>query len=405
MRAVTYGGVVLPRTRAFLARHRASRVEVITDRLVATIEAGNPGYRRLGVVPRADLWRSCHDNVRRVLELLVEAPGKRADRDPAYDAARATGRRRAEQGMPLDDVLRSFRMGGRLIWDDLLELAAADPAGDPDDGLDPTELREVGGRLWEVVDETSAQVASAYHLHERAAVRADEQLRAELWVGVLAGRAQDAGFAHEAARILDLPADADLAVVLGGLDPATGAAALAPHGTAWVRRTDGVVGLVALRHPSTTEVVAMLEQVAGRVAVGVSAPVAGLAGVPTGVRQASLALRTQAGRPGVACFDARLPEALLLGVPDVTGRLVDRWLGAVLALPPAEAGPLLDTLHAWVESGGSAVRAADRVPCHRNTVLNRVRRVAELTGRPLAEGRPPVELDLALRAVRADATD
>ena len=74
-------------------------------------------------------------------------------------------------------------------------------------------------------------------------------------------------------------------------------------------------------------------------AAGVSAVVAGLAGVDTGMRQASLALRTLGGAPGLAAFDDRLPEALLLTSPEVAGRLVAVWLGPLLALPPAEPGP------------------------------------------------------------------
>jgi len=199
-------------TLAFLAGHRRARLEALTDRLVATIEASNPGYRATRLVPHDDLWESCHDNIARVLELLAAAvagatpaaaawPAGAEAGDTAYDAARTTGHRRAEQGLPLDDVLRSFRIGGRLIWDDLVEQARS--------ALDAEELREVGTRLWEVVDETSAQVAAAYHLAERAAVRADEQLRAELWEGVLSGRAKEPGFAHEAARILDVPVAGD----------------------------------------------------------------------------------------------------------------------------------------------------------------------------------------------------
>ena len=104
-------------TPEFLAEHRRDRLEVVTDRLVETIQRDNAGYRHAGVVPLADLRQSCHDNVARVLELLAEAVEvgtvtPRGDREPAYDAARATGRRRAEQGLPLDDVLRSFRIGG-----------------------------------------------------------------------------------------------------------------------------------------------------------------------------------------------------------------------------------------------------------------------------------------------------
>ena len=64
-----------------------------------------------------------------------------------------------------------------------------------------------------------------------------------------------------------------------------------------------------------------------------------------------------------------------------------------------KARDLLRTLRAWVACGGSTVRTAKAVPCHRNTVINRLRRVAQLTGRSLADDAPPVELDLALRAL------
>ena len=402
-------------TLAFLAGHRRARVEPLSDRLVATIEVSNPGYRATRLVPRADLWESCRDNIGRVLELLAAAldgarlpgDGSRAPdaaHDTAYDAARATGRRRAEQGLPLDDVLRSFRMGGRLIWDDLVEQARS--------ALDAEELREVGTRLWEVVDETSAQVAAAYHAAERAAVRADEQLRAELWEGLLSGRAKEPGFAHEAARILDVPVAGDYLVVLGErLDTARLEASLAPRPSVWVRRTGGVVGLVSLGDGSAERVLVVLrERVAGPAAV--SAVVSGLAGVDAGMRQASLALRTPGGA-GLRAFDDCLPDALLLTAPEVAGRLVAVWLGPLLALPPAECDPLLATLEAWVATGGSTTHTAARVHCHRNTVINRLRRVATLTGQDrfdplrvdqgLAAGVPPLELALALRALGAGA--
>ncbi len=390
-------------TLAFLAGHRRVRVEVITERLVVTIEADNPGYRASGVVPREDLWRSCHDNILRVLELLAQAVdaagtdpvGVRPDAatDPSYDAARATGRRRAEQGLPVDDVLRSFRLGGRLIWEDLVEQGAT--------ALEAGDLREVGTRLWEVVDETSAQVAATYHVAERAAVRADEQLRAELWEGVLSGRANEPGFAHEAARILDVPVDADFLVVTGPrLDAAAAESLLAGHATTWVRRSGGLVGLVALRGGDPRPALAALRRLDGG-PVGVSVVVSGLAGVDIGFRQASVALRTLVDAAGVAAFDDRLPEALLLTAPEVAGRLVAIWLGPVLALPPGEAEALVTTLEAWVATGGSTTHTAQRVHCHRNTVINRLRRVSTVTGRDLLDAPPPVELVLALRALRA----
>lgn len=386
-------------TLDFLARHRRERLDPISDRLVETIQRENPTYRG-PEVSRSDLRHSCVTNVVRVLELLADAvrSGVRPhqnEHDESYDAARATGRLRAEQGVPLDDVLRSFRMGGRLIWEDLVERG--------EDVLDAAALRDIGTQLWEVVDATSEQVATAYHAHERSLVRDDEQHRAELWEGLLTGRGHDLAFARDAAVRLDLPVGADLLVVVAPrLDRLAADERLAPHATAWVRRTEGVVGLVALRDDDPADACTALTAVAGAqdVPVGVSAVVVGLGSVDEGYRQASLALRAQGETVGLATLDERLPEALLLGSPETAARLVARWVEPLDRLPAVESRALVDTLTAWVATAGSATRTAALVHCHRNTVVNRLRRVTELTGLPLADDAPPVELDLALRARR-----
>lgn len=384
----------------FLSRHRRERLTPISERLVDTIQDANPAAYRLDLVSRADLRHSCVTNVDRILELLAEAvrSGVRPhqnDADPAYDAARATGRRRAEQGVPLDDVLRSFRMGGRLVWEDLVERG--------EDVLDAAALRDIGTQLWEVVDATSAQVAIAYHAHERATVRADEQQRAELWEGLLTGRAREQRFAREAALRLDLPEVGDLLVVAGAdLDRRVAEERLSPHATAWVRRSEGLVGIVGLRDDRPDDACAALAEVADEldVAVGVSGVVAGLAEVGEGHRQAVLALRARGPRPGLAALDDLLPEVLLLSSPETAARLVGRWLEPLDALPGPEQRVLVDMLRAWVAEGGSATRTAAAAHCHRNTVVNRLRRVSELTGQPLLDDAPPLDLDLALRALR-----
>ncbi|MDO9457135.1 helix-turn-helix domain-containing protein, partial [Nocardioides sp.] len=110
--------------------------------------------------------------------------------------------------------------------------------------------------------------------------------------------------------------------------------------------------------------------------------------------------RAQGDVPGLAALDERLPEALLLGSPDTAARLVARWVEPLDSLPTTERRALLETLTAWVAHAGSATRTAAAVHCHRNTVVNRLRRVTDVTGIPLADDTPPLELDLALRAHR-----
>jgi len=395
-------------TVGFLARHRQERVPVLTERLVRTIQEQNPGYTEVQVVPLADLRQSCHDNIERVLQLLaraVELSGVDEVFEEEYlDAARATGRRRAEQGLPLDDVLRSFRVGGRLIWEDLMAEAHGDG------GLDAQGVREVGTWLWEVVDATSAQVAASYHAAERNLVREDEQRRAALWEGLLHGRAQDPAFALEAARILGLPVKGRYAVV--AMAQLEGAGNVAAHlaqrlqlravGSSWQRRGDELLAILSL---GAAPVGVPLEVLRGwsRGTAGVSVAVDTLADLETAHRQAALALRTvPAERSAVAAFDECLPDALLLRSPDIAERLAASWLGPVLALPRAERAALLGTLETWVATAGSTTRTAEVVHCHRNTVINRLRRVGELVGRALVDQPPPLELALALRAHRLD---
>ncbi|WP_406433052.1 PucR family transcriptional regulator [Streptomyces sp. NBC_01589] len=61
---------------------------------------------------------------------------------------------------------------------------------------------------------------------------------------------------------------------------------------------------------------------------------------------------------------------------------------------------LLDTLHAWFAADGSTAEAARQLHCHRNTVLHRIARIAELTGRVPTRPVDAAELYVALRALR-----
>ncbi|MGH3436384.1 MAG: PucR family transcriptional regulator [Sciscionella sp.] len=392
------------RSADVLAASVLQRVSELTDGLVRTIGEQNPGYRTVNVVPSEDLWRSCHDNITRVLQLISDADGtgRPPGKDGYYDAARATGRRRAEQRMPLDDVLRSFRLGGRLVWEALI-----DQARDGHD-VDTDGLLDVATRVWEVVDETSSQVAAAYHATTHQLVRADEQRNAALWEGLLQGRAKDLAFAYEAARIVGLPVDGPYGAVVADVNGKVSATivllveGLASAGidSAWQVRANTIVGLLALGEQTLANAVRTLRKTLD-VPSGVSLVVHGLAEASVAYRQATLAQRTIApGRCEVVTLRERLPEALLLGSPELSEQLLRLWLGPLLVLPVAERLLLLDTLETWVSTAGSTTRTAKLVHCHRNTVINRIRRIQTITGRVFTSDGIPIELSLALRAWR-----
>ncbi|HEY3952361.1 MAG TPA: helix-turn-helix domain-containing protein [Streptosporangiaceae bacterium] len=384
-----------------LAARVLERVPALADALVRTIEEQNPGYRTMAVVPRDELWHSCHDNLTRVLQMIAQ-PGP--DSGPAgsrehYDAAWATGSRRAEQGMPLDDVLRSFRLGGRLVWEALIDQAHADQLTDTEGLLD------VATRVWEVVDATSAQVAAAYHFAESDLLRTDAHRMAMLWEGLLNGRAKVITFAYEVSRILGVPVEGPYAVVVADPSPASADPALLRQRLAaqeivsvWQARADALVGMLALRQPTLDGVLEPVRETL-QTRAGLSLVVRGLAEVDAAYRQAMLARRTILGdQAEAAALEQRLPDALLLSSPELARQLVRRWLGGLLEIAPAERRLLLGTLQIWVATGGSVKRTADDAFCHRNTVINRLQRMQAITGHDFTDPTGLVELKLALRA-------
>ncbi|MEU0136916.1 helix-turn-helix domain-containing protein [Streptomyces sp. NPDC006296] len=234
--------------------------------------------------------------------------------------------------------------------------------------------------------------------------RGGERSRA-LLDALLEGRPEP-GLAARAAEGLELPERGRYAVVVlraGGGGPAVGALEAAGLRFVRRRRTDRECVVVALGDRDPPALVALLARCgAGPGGVG---PVAdGLAGLGTARRLAELALLTRPpGTTEIVRLEERLPTALVVSQPELSARLVADVLGPLLALPPAERALLVRTLETWLECGGSAGRAAGRLYCHRNTVLNRLRRLERLTARSLSRPRELTETVLALDAFRLTA--
>lgn len=374
------------------------RVEGLADRLVAEIYEQEGDYHAVGSVPVADLRRSCRDNILAALQQL--AGSTPAGLDP-FDAPRATGRRRAEQRLPLDTLLHSFRIGGRIIWDELAGEARRTGPEATDAVLDGATA------VWEVVDRVSSEVADAYRATEQEIVRADATRTRVVLEGLLAGRGREPGMATEAARALGLPTSGGFAVVVAAARDGSDAVlpgarqALASQGmpSAWHQWPEQLVGVVALAGRDIEPLEHVLHGFCDE-RIGVSAEIDGLADVQEGHLQAGTALATlPLGCTGSVLLEDALPAALVVAQPDLGQRLVGVVLGDVLALPEAERDLMLETMRAWLAADGSPSTTASMLYCHRNTVLNRLRRVEVLIGRGVETTAARVELALALTAL------
>ncbi|MEV0320980.1 PucR family transcriptional regulator [Streptomyces sp. NPDC050658] len=371
------------------------RVPELVDEHLRQLFEHSPVYAR--VLPYDQQWQEAEEAMR-IGIATITAPRASPRRDLEY--AEDAGRRRAQQGLPLDLLVHSYRNAGYLVWDALLEGTA---------GQDPERLAVLmrsATMVWSAVDAQAAAAAEAYRATEmELRRRTDEQLQA-LLDALLEGQSSP-GLAAQVAAGLDLPERAPYAVVVLRAERRDGRAAFhrqiqrAGFRFVWRMRTDREVGVVALG--ASADLDALAAALDGRCPGpgGISPVVAGLTELGHARRLAELALRTcPPDASGIVRLDQRMPTALVVSQPELAGRLVSDVLGEVLALDPADRAVLLETLDAWLVCEGSAGRAAGRLYCHRNTVFNRLRRLEQLTSRSLARPRDLMEMTLALDAYR-----
>ncbi|MFF9147983.1 PucR family transcriptional regulator [Streptomyces sp. NPDC014861] len=400
--------------RRALASALLADVDRLTDRAVDDIRAHSGAYASGDPVTREDLWAICRDNLLRALE---DFGGLAPTGGDFEGAARETGRRRAEQGVPLDTVLQAYRRGGRILWQVMAEHLRT-RAGRETDNRD-LEL-DMAGAVWETIDRYSVAMADAYRLGQLELQNRQDTRRAALFEALLEGRADDPAVATAAAAALGVPAQDRYVVVVATQDPAAPphpAPVLEAQGlwSFWRPRSGRYAGLVRLPRRDTTAgrtppppgalldppLLRLLDTLRERTGAtaGVSPEFERLDQAGRALRLAEQTLRTlPAGSGEAAVFDVRLAEVLLSGRPDIAERIVTVNLGPVL-VTGGERAALLATLRVWLDHGCSASRAAELLYCHRNTVLNRIGRVAELTGRSSESGEARLGWALALRAL------
>jgi hypothetical protein len=373
-------------------------VDVLADDLTNEILTGDYSYAESTLLTYKQLRESVFDNLQAIL-LAV-----RGGKPTPLEAARAAGRLKADQGIPLAALLHAFRIGGRFIWDRVL-ISAVDPEA-------ATSLLHKASDVWAAVDECSGAAAEAYQgaVEERAARNASA--RRLMLTSVLEGSAGNAAAAWDIMRILGLDRHGPFLIVCvevdGGEPPCpSGEQQLRRIGvdSQWIELAGGQLGLLAL--PNEAAATGVRDQLnAGAFGrVGVSRPFTSPMDAPRARREAEVAiLCVPPGASGTHVYGSS-PIALLTAVsPDAATEVVRAVFGRLLAMPDDEQSVLLDTLEAWFAAGGSTARAAERLHCHRNTVLYRLNRVGELTSRRITDPQDCAELYVGLRAARLTAT-
>jgi DNA-binding PucR family transcriptional regulator len=308
------------------------------------------------------------------------------------------------QGIPEQNLERSYRVGTEALWDEWMVVVErhCEQTGEPLVDLVRASIPIIFG----FVDRTLFASLAAYHEAVAARRQTREYRRARLVSQLLDGTLVDPGIEterfigyrlgqHHLAGVLDAGDRAEDQRLIGGLKAAGNASELLvlDHGSAPTAFWLGLRG--PLSQATRNALHARAAASGRRIAFGEAMPdLAGFRASTAGGRDAA---RIQAmladNAPQVVWAEEVLIEMLALGSPDGARALVDRVLGLAL-----EGGLLTarvrETLEAWLVTG-SYVSAAATLGLHEQTVRQRLRRLEEALGRSLHDRR--TELHVALR--------
>ncbi|RNI24383.1 PucR family transcriptional regulator [Flexivirga caeni] len=381
------------------AEHRLSELR---DRAYDAILDRMTMYRSDDVVPSTDLRASVERNLRFMLTALAD-PQTPLDLTTPSE----TGSRRAQQGAPLPEVIRAYRIGFATLWEALVEHARSEGSA-----AMQSQLLDAVNELWLITDEHALALTESYRSTTAKMLVAQQRRRSALVEALLSGKPEQHVAPWEAARLLGFAPDAELAVVaaetrgvvqesLIGIEESLAAIGVA---SAWRLSPALQLGVVSLRPAQRANMLSVLaDHVSTR--TGVSPLFGSLSDTPRGLHLARVALaEITPGEVEVRMFDASPLAALMACEPSEGRRLVGEVLGPVFGLPVEDRAILLETLLAYLNHGGSAERAAKILYCHPNTVRYRLRRLHDLTGRSLSDPNAVAELATAAYAWRFEET-
>jgi hypothetical protein len=345
----------------------------------------------------SEVLAACREGVGTLLSLWAES---RAPSHVELQQLSRMGGRLASTGVPLDAILRAYRVAALVIWQHVIDVVRNHPE------IDAQSVLTGVGPLFDYLDSISVAVSTSYlETRERTRREQDRQYD-QFFADVLQGTADPEMVARAAAggTVLEFPYQ----VVVSAADDTSAEATIA---TAWM-----VVGAHVALYQST--VVALVPaqvkittlQRLLRVAVGrdvvpwdiACGPIAGdLAGVPAAVRAAKDALVVgQVLMPDQHLYHSNQLHPYLGWLHDLTGLsdFVTGTLGPLLAREQVRRTPLRETLEAVLTRGGLS-EAARALGIHRHTLLYRMERIEKLIG-PWERADDRLRLELALRGYR-----
>ncbi|WP_459986702.1 PucR family transcriptional regulator [Nocardioides sp. AN3] len=330
-----------------------------------------------------DLRRSLERNVARVVATI----NQQEELPPQVEEdERATGRRRAMQGIPIESVVDAYRSHLALLRDAFMEEATAIE-------LDPEAV--LGGirRLWDLADHYAGVLTIAHHEAELAAARRNEQQRLVFLHRLLMG-ALDRAELRDRGAVLGILTNQEYWVVRGRqTDGGTNrlirhleATATGSESRPLIGPVDQDVAGVSTRRPTPLD---------GAV-IAVTGPV-DVSSIPAAFAEATRVLRValRYRRSGVVDSSSLSVRIAVEQQPELGEILHGRYVKALRSQGSAGAD-ILATVRTWMQQRRSIQATAHAMSIHENTVRYRLGRFSELTNADVADADSLVEVWWAL---------
>lgn len=397
----------MPHQRSEIVDRFLARLDEVVDLCTQAIYEVIPSYGRLSDVMNEDLKKAIRDNVATLAQVISQG---RDMRRGELDRIERVGARRAQQSIPLDDVLHAYRTVSRVCWTVVSEECRAQPG----DALEATiELAEAVLRY---TDQISTGVAQAYAKSQRAIVREREGARREFLSDLLYGT--DASPEDILKRAHSFGYDLSLSyLALVGQGPegdgnresmlsaATGKVIGEAGDPIVLQKGEQVIALLPIDAAADPVMVPekLVAELGGEWCFGIGGPEPGLEGIRRAYLEAREALEIglAIGVEGrVFRFDELLAYHFLRVEPALVDRFVEQTLGPVIEYDDRRKGDLIKTLEAYFAADASVKMAGERLFAHPHTVTYRLKQIEKLTGWSLRHPEDKLRLQLGLRAHR-----
>lgn len=413
---------------ALIAARLHDRVDDLATEMIARYQSEIPEYAGIDESLRKDVLRISTVN----LHALVRNVGSGELLNLEEMSATWEGAaRRMHQGITLEAFLHAIRIWGQIVWNAILDSAREDRPEEREAAL------TLAGRVMHHVDLFSAAAASAFLQQARSegALSERERGRGELIDALLAGHGSSRLVLNQA-EMLQIPlASAYAAILIRPVharttdDPERQSLSMrAALCQALERVSEALVPadgelLAALRGPELHALYPVSERddytrarqqchkIAGSLAkLGLRIGLGSCHPDPTGVvfslneAREAIVFAEQAGDAAqAACFDDILVE-FLVGAHPVSSRCLESILSPLRTYDAARNSNLVETMGAYFDAAFSLTEAARSIHVHPNTMVYRLRRIHELTGRDPHDPEDLLVLVLALEHSRRRAT-